>query len=204
MKNTEKHVNVLIVLTMILLSPLIVPVVLLLIPYGLYHNLKEKKRYLASPYYQKFHVPYRPGLPDQAACRFYNEAIDAGFEPAIERQSDGLEYLILPDTIYVFQLLVKDFQAVCYSDELGEWRVLAAGDAGALSEEWEKCVGRIETDISGKEVRLLLEREMIWPRDSEEMEYEDAKASGTDLALELLPPFVTLVDTYLDILGGTK
>lgn len=204
MKNPKKHVNALIILAMILLSPLLLLAAFFFLPYGLYQNLKEKKKYLESPYYQKFRVPYRPGLPDQAACRFYNEAVSAGFDPAFAHQADGLDYLILADTVYVLQLRVKDFQALCYSDELGEWRVLAAGDAGPLSEAWEKCVSGIEAELSGKELRLLLEREKIWPRDSEELEFEEAKASGKDLALELLPSYVTVVEHDLDILGGTK
>ena len=205
MKNPKKHVNALIILAMILLSPLLLLAAIFFLPYGLYQNRKEKKKYLASPYYQKFGVKFRPKLLDHAAYRFYNDAVAAGYDPPLARQdSNGMEYLLLENTIYVLQLDLEDFQAVYYSDEGGEWRVLADGDAGSLAEAWEKSVGRIEAEFSGKEVRLLLEREMIWPRDSEDTGYEEKNTGKKDLALERLPPFVTLVDTYLDILGGTK
>ena len=205
MKNPKKHVNALIILAMILLSPLLLLAAIFFLPYGLYQNLKEKKKYLASPYYQKFGVKFRPKLLDHAAYRFYNDAVAAGYDPPLARQdSNGMEYLLLENTIYVLQLDLEDFQAVYYSDEGGEWRVLADGDAGSLAEAWEKCVSGIEAELSGKELRLLLEREKIWPRDSEELEFEEAKASGKDLALELLPSYVTVVEHDLDILGGTK
>ena len=114
-----------------------------------------------------------------------------------------MEYLIVENTVYVFQIS-SDFDAVFYSDELQEWRVLEDGDVGSLSEAWEKYVGRIEANLSGKELRLPLERELIWPRNSGETYYEESDADDEDLALELLPSYVTVVDNYLDILGGSK
>ena len=45
---------------------------------------------------------------------------------------------------------------------------------------------------------------MIWPRDSGDSGYVETEAREGDLALELLPSFVKLVDNYLDILGETK
>ncbi|MBR6119429.1 MAG: hypothetical protein IKQ04_03815 [Oscillospiraceae bacterium] len=104
----------------------------------------------------------------------------------------------------MFQLQTEDFQAIYYSDEYGEWRVLADGDCGSLTEAWEKTVEGIEPELSGKTPRLLLESWMIWPRDSGDSGYEETDAGEEDLALELLPPFVTLVEQYLDILGGTE
>lgn len=204
MKKTKKQVNILIGLAIILLSPLIIPAMILFIPYGLYQNHKEKKKYRASPYYQRFGVRYRAWRPNQPAYRFYNDAVAAGFEPnLIHQASDDMEYLIMENTVYVFQR-TSEFDAVFYSDERREWRVLEDGDAGSLTEAWEKCVGRIETDLSGKELRMLLERWLIWPRNSGEAEYEDSEDNNEDLALELLPSYVTVVENYLDILGGTK
>ena len=115
-----------------------------------------------------------------------------------------MEYLLLENVAYVFELYIEDFQAIYYSDEHGEWRVLADGDYGPLTEAWEKSVERIEPELSGKIPRLLLERWMIWPRDSGDSGYVETEAREGDLALELLPSFVKLVDNYLDILGETK
>lgn len=205
MKNPKKYVNALVILALVLLSPLLLLAAIIFLPYGLYQNFKEKKKYLSSPYYQKFGVRFRPWFPNHAACRFYNDAVAAGYDPLLVRQdSNGMEYLLLENTVYVFQLNLEDFQAVYYSDEYGEWRVLADGDAGSLAEAWEKCVAEIEPEHSCKTPRLLLERWMVWPRGSEDSGYEKTDAGEEDLALELLPSFVTLVDTYLDILGGTK
>ena len=205
MKNPKKHINALFLLAMVLLSPLLLLATIFYIPYGLHQNRKAKKQYLASPYYQKFGLRFRPWLPDQPGCRFYNDAVAAGYDPLLVHQaSNGADYLLLENSVYVFQLQTEDVQAIYYSDEHGEWRVLADGDCGSLTEEWKKTVEGIETAYSGKTPRLLLERWMIWPRDSGDSGYEETDAGEEDLALELLPPFVTLVEQYLDILGGTE
>lgn len=201
----KKHVNAFILLAMVLLSPLLLLAAIFFLPYMLVQNYKEKQKYLASPYYQKFGLRFHPRLLQHPAYRFYNDAVDAGYEPLLVRQdSNGMEYLLLENTVYVLELNMEVFQAIYYSDEHGEWCVLADGDAGPLAEAWEKCVAKIEPEISDKTPRLLLERSMIWPRGSEDQGYEENGAGEKGLALELLPSFVKLVDNYFDILGGTK
>lgn len=205
MKNPKKHVNALIVLAMVLLSPVLLLAAIVFLPCALVQNHREKQKYLASPYYQKFGPRFRPRLLQHPAYRFYNDAVEAGYEPMLVRQeSNGMEYLLLENTVYVLELNMEVFQAIYYSDEHGEWRVLADGDAGPLAEAWEKCVAALEPEPSDKTPRLLLERSVVWPRGSEDEGYEEKDAGEKDLALELLPPYVKLVDSYLDILGGTK
>lgn len=205
MKNLKKHVNALILLAMVLLSPLLLLAAIFFLPYMLVQNYKDKQKYLASPNFHKFGLRFHLRLLQQPAYRFYNDAVDAGYDPLLVRQAaNGVEYLLLENVAYVFELYIEDFQAIYYSDEHGEWRVLADGDAGPLTEAWEKSVERIEPELSGKIPRLLLERWMIWPRDSGDSGYVETEAREGDLALELLPSFVKLVDNYLDILGETK
>ena len=205
MKKLKKHVNALILLAMVLLSPLLLLAAVFFLPYALVQNYKEKQKYLESPYFHKFGLRFHPRLLQQPAYRFYNDAVDAGYDPLLVHQaSNGADYLLLENSVYVFQLQTEDVQAIYYSDEHGEWRVLADGDCGSLTEAWEKTVEGIEPELSGKTPRLLLERWMIWPRDSGDSGYEETDAGEEDLALELLPPFVTLVEQYLDILGGTE
>lgn len=205
MKKLKKHVNALILLAMVLLSPLLLLAAVFFLPYALVQNYKEKQKYLESPYFHKFGLRFHPRLLQQPAYRFYNDAVDAGYDPLLVRQAaNGVDYLLLENVAYVFELYIEDFQAIYYSDEHGEWRVLADGDYGPLTEAWEKSAERIEPELSGKIPRLLLERWMIWPRDSGDSGYVETEAREGDLALELLPSFVKLVDNYLDILGETK
>ena len=205
MKNLKKHVNALILLALVLLSPLLLLAAVFFLPYALAQNYKEKQKYLASPYFHKFGLRFHPRLLQQPAYRFYNDAVDAGYDPQFVRQAaNGVEYLLLENVAYVFELCIEDFEAIYYSDEHGEWRVLADGDAGPLAEAWENCVAKIGPEISDKTPRLLLARWMICPRDSGDSGYVETEAREEDLALELLPPFVKVVENYLDILGGTK
>ena len=205
MKNLKKHVNALILLAMVLLSPLLLLAAVFFLPYILVQNYKDKQKYLASPYFHKFGLRFHLRLLQQPSYRFYNDAVDAGYDPQFVRQAaNGVEYLLLENVAYVFELCIEDFDAIYYSDEHGEWRVLADGDAGPLTAVWEKSVERIEPELSGKIPRLLLERWMIWPRDSGDWGYVETEAREEDLALELLPPFVKVVENYLVILGGTK
>lgn len=190
--------KVLIFLGIIVFSPFILMGLIIFGFFALIDLMKEpsrRKEYYNSVYYSDLCVPYRKGVLYEDGYLFYNEAKKDGFDfQFIHQSSNGIEYLISRDEIFLFQLCSDVFEGIFYHDIDNEWKVNLDGDWESLDVEWQKCKRKLECIPEGTEITMLVKENCLLPR------YTGKEDESDDCARELLPTFVSVVTEYADVL----
>lgn len=198
MKELAKKFSI--VLVILLLSPLIVFGFLCGIVFMFFDWLKEparKREYRRSHYYKDFLIPYRRNITYEDSYQFYNEARNDNHSiKMIHPSNGGPDYLIIQDSIFLFPMCQDVFGGISYNTQKCEWVVDFDGESFSLNDEWEKYKRTI-TDIGhGLPCYLLIKQCDLNPC------HNDSEEFSENYALDLLPPYVHIVQQYIDIITG--
>lgn len=187
--------NVLKILILIILSPVIIISIVVVAPVLLFDYLKEpsrKREYMKSQYYLDFHIPYRRHIQLEDSYQFYNEAKNANLDfQIIHPDDDNPEFVIFKNKVYLFPMHSDIFYGIFYSDTDKEWKVSLDEEWFSLDDEWNKYKAYVEKANGDMPCFLMVMQDDLHPRDET---YSD------DFAMELLPPYVCIVEHYTDVL----
>ena len=201
MNESKWYAKGLVVLLAVLLSPLILLLALIAVPFILIGRSEAKKAYRSSPYYADFQKKYTVGINDDPAYRFYNGAATRKLPVAYLRgDADSFKAFVYGGALYLF----PDFEQMGLSeDERAVWQVSFDGDW----EDFEPAAQRLTESVDnpdGLPVHILVERRRIAVCDLTEtpppscvfvtQSYETAFADG-DPALHIRFPR-TSADLY--------
>ena len=197
MKEAAK--KLLIAIGVLLLSPVIIFGLVCAAVYLLFDWLKEharKREYRQSHYYRDFQIAYHKNILSEAGYKLYNEAKDKNIPINMIHPSDnGLDYLIAQDSIFLFPMCRDVFGGICYHTKKRIWEVDFDGELFPLDDEWEKYKSTISESAQGMPCYLLIRQCELSPC------HDDTEEFSEDYALDLLPPYVRVVQEYIDILA---
>lgn len=197
MKDAAK--KFLIAVIVLLLSPLIIFGFVCAAVYLLFDWLKEparKREYRQSHYYRDFQIPYHKNILREDGYQLYNEAKDKNFAINMIHFSDGgHDYLIVQDSVFLFPMCLDVFGGICYHTQKCKWEVDFDGELFPLDDEWEKYKSTIAESEQGMPCYLLIKQCQLSPC------HNDTEEFSENYALDLLPPYVRIVQNYIDILA---
>ena len=139
----------------IILSPLIVIAgicSLFLIP-------KIIKEYKSSRYYKDFRLPFKIKRLNSPEYRFYNALKSRRLSVNyVMQKSNGFEYFILDNTIYIF----PDFEYIDYDNEKSEWKAeYKRNKSVSFEQSYQNLISKFESNAPKLPVKLLVERSMF-------------------------------------------
>ncbi|MBR3894684.1 MAG: hypothetical protein IKJ35_06000 [Clostridia bacterium] len=151
--------KLLIVLTIIVFLPLIIVGIIIVAISLIFQIPKNKKAYKKSRYYADFRQKFMTSLLYSPEYRFYNSAMRRNLPlKYIKQESNGFEYFIYDNTIYLF----PDFEHIDVNEEGKKWLADYDGDWKPFDECYEKLLTKLESPPDYP-IKLLVERNMIPP-----------------------------------------
>lgn len=157
MNKLKWYEKLLIGFIVVIFSPLILVFLIYAGIYALFQTPKNKKVYKESPYYLDFKQKFMTSLLYSPEYRFYNSAIHRNLPiKYIKQDSNGFEYFIFDDTIYLF----PDFEQIDYDTEKGEWKVDRDGDWSSLDEAHDNLLSKLD-EKPRLPIKILVERQML-------------------------------------------
>ncbi len=149
--------KLLIILAIIVFSPLIILGIIIAGIYILCQIPKNKKEYQNSRYYTDFNQKFTMSNLYSPEYRFYNSAVRRELPMQyIKQESNGLEYFILNETIYLF----PDFDQIDLDEEETNWQADYDGDWKNFNECYANLLAKLETTYDYP-IKLLVERKMF-------------------------------------------
>ncbi len=131
---------------------------------------KEIKEYKNSHYYKQFELPFRISKLYSPEYRFFNSCKNRKIKADYFRQeSNGLEYFIYKDTLYVF----PDFDQIDFNEEKSMWQVDYDGEWKSFEESFNNIVSKIDSDVGNIVTKLLAERKLFLMTDLRNVDIPD-------------------------------
>ncbi|GEM_PF-6314443 len=153
----------------------------------------RRKRYEQSLYCQELGVPYRRGILGEDGFRFYQQAREEGLDfEFVPQEGCNWDYVVYRGQVFLFGLATDVLYGIYYDDSRAQWMANVDGEEFPLAEQWEKNKKELGVAEDARPVLMAVEREMVLPRQNE------AETETSDCAMDLLPPFVRVGETYLD------
>ena len=185
--------RLLIVICVIIFSPIIlIGFVISSIAY-LFELPKNRKAYKSSQYYKDFGLPFKMFRLYSPEYRFYNSCKKRNLKlDYVRQESDGFEYFIYDDTIFVF----PDFDQIDFIDERSAWQVDYDGDWQPFEEAYQKLLSKIDAKSNDRLIKIIVERKMFPKTDLRGLDIPECiflistyeKAFAEDSKLELRVP----------------
>ena len=159
---------IVLILLVILFSPLLAILFLAALLRAAWEAPRMRKKYKSSCYYQDLQIPYTRDALCSPEYRFYNGAKKRGLSfPYVRQKSNGLEYAVLQDTLFVF----PNFDSIDYEPQTARWEV--CGDYGyyvSLDDSYQALLSRLDADAPKLPVKILVETKFFMPEDLKERE----------------------------------
>lgn len=157
MNRTKWIRKLVIALAVIVFSPLIAAGMAAAGAAALLRRQRFKREYVKSRYYRDLGQRSAPWMQDSPEYRFYNAAMRRGLPVQYVRQeSNGLEYFIYCETIYLF----PDFDQIGFDEDKGDWQADYDGEWTPFAECYAGLLDKLET-APEHPVKLLVERSMF-------------------------------------------
>lgn len=155
----------------------------------------RKREYRKSYYYRDFLIPYRKNIIQEDSYLVYNEAKNKNLPICmIHPTNDGPDFLIHRDSIFLFPMSQDVFGGIAYNTKKRKWEVDFDGDFFPLDDEWEKYKKHIAGYVQKFPCFLLIRQCELYPCRNDDQEWSDF------YALDSLPPYVRVVQQYLDVI----
>lgn len=139
---------------------------------------QNRKAYKSSQYYKDFGLPFEMFRLYSPEYRFYNSYKMRNLKlDYIRQESNGIEYFIYDDMIFVF----PDFDQIDFNEERSVWEVDYDGDWQFFEKAYQKLLSKINIESDDRLIKVIVERKMF-PR--------------TDLSGVDIPECIFLTDTY--------
>lgn len=152
------HIKILIALLVVIFSPIIVAFLIIAAITYLFQLPKNIKEYKNSQYYKEFGLPFMISRLYSPEYRFFNNFKKRDLQANYIRQaSNGLEYFIYNDTLFLF----PDFDQIDFNEEKSEWQVDYDGDWKNFEQAYKDIVAKVDQNALILPVRLLVERKMF-------------------------------------------